>query len=280
MAELTKAEYIRIGRELVASIEGASGQPLEVKTERVANMAHAPLVFAFSTHTLRLGTVALELYERGLYLEAIPTVRAAYEFALTACWLADSREAPNAIVAEDARQRRALADAMARANSTLFREGSDEVRAVADVRQLKSVATAQARWFEQLCQSLHPGSGDAYVLYRAMSAFAHPSGSLADKYVRQSEKSAVGIFLADDPNVDDKGIWLPVLVCVMVWAARALDVMHRDGPNRSYLRSVAQQLGIAEILRLSQEALAVERRAAQDRRRAGWKGPRAKPSRR
>lgn len=269
--------YIAIGRDLLQTI-GSERRQIEVMTDRMVNQGHVPLVYALSTHTLRLGRVGLDLYEEGFALEAMPTVRSAYESALTACWLAESREAPAAIFNEDMRQRRVLGETLAKATSAVFRGEADSFTK-AEVERLETTADAQARRFNELCNALRPGGTDAYVVYRVMSAFTHPSASLADEYVTEDASSPLGLRLRGNPNAEPDFTWLPILVSSMVWAARAVDVMDRDHTHRSYLRSVAQQLGIAEMLELSPEARRTEQRAETERRRATWKGPRRRGDR-
>lgn len=267
----TAEELIEIARDLVERLVDTPGGQFEVKTNRMANLAHVPLVHAYSTHTLRLGSVGVDLLERGLYLEAVPTVRAAYEAALTASWLADSKEAPAAVFNEDVRQRKSLAAAMALANSPVFREGGPTLPYV-DLERLDSAADVQAKWFKQLCEALHPGGPDAYVIYKALSAFTHPSAALADQYVQENADHPSGMRLLTNPNQQADTAWLAVLVSAMVWAGRSIDVMVKGSPNRDYLREVARRLGIPVGLRLSQAALAAEARAEQQRRRSAWKG--------
>jgi hypothetical protein len=279
VSELSKDELIAIGRELVERLlERPKGQ-FEVKSDRMTSLGHLPLVHAFSTHALRLGAAGLDMFEAGLHLESVPTIRAAYEAALTASWTSDSREAPAAVFNEDVRQRTNLAKAMGRANSEVFREGGPKLPYV-DVDKLATAADAQARWFEQMCMALQPGGPDAYVIYRGLSAFAHPSAALADKYVEENPDHPSGMRLLTNPNGSEDSTWLFMLVASMVWAARALDVMVVGRPNRNYLRQVARRLGIAEVLRLSQEAFLSEQSARSERRRAEWKGPNKQKRRR
>src|SRR4051794_31371295 len=122
---LSTERLIQIGREVIARSEHVSG--LEVKSSRMVSAAHVPVVYGLMQHCLRLGSVTLDLHERGLRLEAMPLVRAQYETAITAQWAADSREGLFALFNEDIRQRKQLSETMARSASQAFREYADKL---------------------------------------------------------------------------------------------------------------------------------------------------------
>jgi hypothetical protein len=272
MAEsLSTQELIALGREMIQTVT-ESGHSLEVRTERIVNMAHAPIVHGLAQHSLLLGALVLDLHEDGKRIEAMPTVRALYEAALTAMWVSQSREAPLAFHNEDVRQRRALSDSFARSGVKAFQEGASRI-AHLDADTIDTIANSQGRFFERRCTALKPGGAHAYSLYRAMSAYAHPSATLVDHYVEEHDNPA-GVRLLQDPTPLDHDAWLFMSVASMMWAARAIDLMHRDSPHRNYLRNVARRLQVAELLDLTPEALAAEQRAAKERTRATWKGKR------
>lgn len=270
-ATLGTGELIETGRDLLAHL-GDEAESLRVKVARMVDLSHPALVFGLAQHTLRLGRVVLDLYEQGLRLEAMPLVRVAFESAITASWMADSREATHAFHNEEFRQRRNLANTMARSANEVFVEGAKEFKYL-DAEDLETAANPQARNFERLCESL-VGGRSAYGIYRAMSAYTHPSVMLADHYVVAHENSEVKVRLRNEPEQIDHDSWLYLTVASMMWAARALDVMQEDSPNRSYLRGVARRLKSRDVLRLTDEARASEAKAEQQRRRAQWRGRR------
>jgi hypothetical protein len=92
--------------------------------------------------------------------------------------------------------------------------------------------------FEQRCRALAPEGEDAYAIHRAMSAFAHPSSTLADHY----------------------------LVATATW----------DERSGIELRTFPEQPDhdTSSSLRLTDETLRAEELAEQSRRRAAWVGPR------
>lgn len=270
----TRADLIARGRALLEQIDAGGGGVFEVKEGRMANRAHAPTVHGISRHALRVAPIVFELYERGLTLEAMPLVRTAYEFAVTAQWAADSREGIFAIYNEELRNRRALAATMRQSASKVFQEAAPDVDPT-DWERIDTVADVQGRRFSERCVALASAGHHAYGLYRAMSAFCHPSASLADHYL-QADDSQAGARLCWDPDQFDHDSWLFLTVASVVWAARAIDNMNRDHPNRELLRGAAHDLGIPDVLRLTPEAFAAEGASGQARRRAQWKGRRKK----
>lgn len=270
---LAADELIAIGREVIETLN-SDVNPLEIRSDRLVNMGHGPAVYALSQHCLRLGIVALDLHERDLQLEAMPTVRTLYEIAITTQWLAQSREAINAWFNEDVRMRRALSKTLAESASAVFREGADKVAHI-DAAKLDTIAKAQGQYFEQRCRALRPGGAHAYALYRAMSWYCHPTAGLTDHYAHEAD-SPVGLVLLREPDQIGHNSWLYVAVASLVWSGRAVDIMRADSPHRDYLRGVARRLGTSDVLHLTDEALAAEREAETQRRRAAWKGPRPK----
>jgi hypothetical protein len=270
---LNADRLISLGRSLIVRIE-ADATPVEAAVERVVNGGHVPLVSGLAHHSLRLGAVVLDLYENGRRLEAMPTIRALYETALTVAWLSQSREAISAFANEDVRQRKALSKSLAESSSEVFQSSAEKI-AHLDQEEDDTIARPQATSLEQLCTALSPGGKDAYSIYRAMSASVHPSITVADNYVDVTDIDGA-VTLLKHPEQPDHLSWLHLTVSSMVWSMRALDHMDRRHTHRSYLRSLARTLGVAETLDLTEKARAAETRAASERRRRSWRGPRRK----
>lgn len=279
MSELPTADdLIGLGRELSARITGERGR-YEVLAKRAVNLAHVPYVHGLTIHTLRLGNAVFVLHEQGLRLEAMPLIRSCYEHALTAVWLSEGRETVRGAFNEDLRQRVNLAEAMRQSASFIFQEKADQVAHINDepVDAMADIG-AQARSFQRRCEALSPGGKDAYVIYRALCSFTHPTASIVDQYLHDNEQGDTGVTLLMEPKPFTAHAFLFMTVASMTWASRALDNMDRDRTHRAYLRNVARELQIHESLRLSQQAVAAEKRADRDRRHAAWKG--RKPRRR
>jgi hypothetical protein len=270
-----EAALIELGRGLIREHQ-SKHNPLAVKRERMVNMAHAPLVASLAYHALRLGETVIDLTERGRRLEAFPTVRATFETALTAMWLSQSREATPAFHNEHERQTRNLVENGLKAASEAMRAGAAGITARPS-EEYETSANPQARSFESRCASL-TGGRDAYVVYRLMSTYAHPSMAITEHYLFESENEA-GVTLHSEPTQPTDNFWLYVTVASMIWALRAVDHMDQGHPHRSWLREAAKSLGVAATLNLTAEAKAAEVKAEQERRRASWKGPRRRRTR-
>lgn len=270
-----EAALIELGRELIREHQ-SKHSALTVKRERMVNMAHAPLVASLAYHALRLGETVIDLTERGHRLEAFPTVRATFETAMTAMWLSQSREATSAFHNEHERQNRNLVEHGLKAASEAMRAGAAGITARSS-EEYETSANPQARSFEKLCASL-TGGRDAYVVYRLMSTYAHPSMAITEHYLFESENEA-GVTLHSEPTQPTDNFWLYMTVASMIWALRAMDHMDQGHPHRSWLRQAAKKLGIAETLNLTPEAEAAEMKAEKERRKSSWKGPKKRKPR-
>ena len=268
--EGAEATLIALGRELLDEHRGKH-EPLTVRRGRMVNMGHAPLVASLAYHALRLGETAMDLIESGRRLEALPTVRATFETALTAMWLSQSREATYGFYNEHERQTRTLVEHGLRAASEAMRAGASAPEPRPG-RNYETNTDPQARSFQQLCASLTAGP-DAYVVYRLMSAYAHPSMAITEHYLVEADNEA-GVTLHAEPAQPSDHFWLYMTVASMIWALRAVDHLDAGHPHRSWLRRAARRLGIAETLRMTAEAQAKEAMAETKRRRSTWKGPR------
>lgn len=261
---------MEIGRQLLQTVSDES-EPLTVKTSRVVNAAHGPVVHALAAHSLRLGEAVLDLEEKGMRFEAVPLIRSLFECAITVSWLADSREGVDAWRSDGLRKRKLLAKEMADSANKIFREGAANLPHL-DEPEVETIAADQGRRFRDRCLALR-GGAEAYVYYRFMSAYSHPSIDLADQYLQLDPEVPAGVVLRTRPEPIAPS-YLFIAVASMIWATRALDVMRQIPRHRDYLRGVARELGVPDVLRLTPEARIAEDRAEQHRRRANWKGPR------
>ena len=191
-------------------------------------------------------------------------------------WLSQSREATSAFHNEHERQTRNVINHALKAASDAMRAGADRITARAS-EEYQTSASPQARNFESLCASL-TGGRDAYVIYRLMSTYAHPSMAITEHYLFESENEA-GVPLHSEPTQPTDNFWLYMTVASMIRALTRWTHMDQGHPHRSWLRQAAKTLGVAETLNLTPEAQAAEMRAATERRRSSWKGPRKKKRR-
>ena len=237
-------------------------------------LSQVPAVHASARRAIETAKAALEFHSEGRGLIAATLVRSALECAITAIWLTQSNESPLGFVSEEYRQRRILAESMAKTASRALREGASRV-AHADDSQIETIAAHQARWFQQRCLTLKGGQ-DAYTHYRILSALVHPSPTLADFYLDPDEDSPTGCALHAEPRAVGHDAWAFFAVACMVWANRAIDHLDSSHQQRSRLRDIARELGIPETLEMTAGARQAAIKSEQARRRAQLEGsPRA-----
>ena len=106
--EINDSLIRRTGDELVASWSGRS-EPFTARRKRRPWHAHQFAgVHALAAHVHRLYVPNTRLLDDGWVTEAMPLVRAAYESALTAHWIAQTDDGADAFLNEDVGQRRFL----------------------------------------------------------------------------------------------------------------------------------------------------------------------------
>jgi hypothetical protein len=267
----SRDELIALGRELFEM--GRGGGTFWGKASKVSQ-AQIPAVHAVARHTLELGDSAITLIESDREFAALTLMRSALECALTSVWLVQSDEAVFGFAAEEYRQRRAISAEMAKAVSESLREGATRI-AHLDEESVETIASPQARAFQQLCNQF-AGGNEAYLHYRIMSGMVHPCVTLTDFYLELDDDAPGGAALGMDPKPIGHDSWLFLTVASMMWAQRALDHLDSNHTQRSRLRGIAHELQVPETLSLTPEAQQAAAKSAQARRRAEWVGPKSR----
>lgn len=264
-----------IGEDLLSSWHAQGDKFTAGRRERGWTGHQVASVFALTAHVHRVYVPAARLLDEGLVIEAIPLIRTAYECALTAHWLAQVDDGAEAFLNNDVRSRAAAERTAQKAVSEALREGGPI--AGADLAELETSAGGPARNFEQLCDDLTPGGADAYFHYRAMSMYQHPSVLLVDQYLSLSEEGTNIAAFHMQPKPQESGAWRGLLTASLIWSGRAVDFFDGAHKRRSALRRAAQDLGVVEVLHLSDRAQARQAKFQQQARRADWKGPKRRP---
>lgn len=213
------------------------------------------IVHGLCAHTHHLAGPALDLIERGDALSAVSLVRTIYEGALTAHWTVQVRDASEAFILEEERQRSTLRTSVTASSiASSFADGSVPTADGGAVeREIETTSAMQARYFKQLAHDLAPGGSDAYTYYQFLSHLTHASGMIADHYVEETD-AAPGVRLLKSPRPLEPE-WLAFFVAAsLVWAGRARDMIEVEHPRRTELRQAAKRLGIATELQPSQVA--------------------------
>lgn len=212
--------------------------------------AKAATVYGYTAHCHRLAPIALDLLEYRLVIEAQPLVRAVFETAVHAMWIAQVPDAMPAALREEWRQRKNILVTLN--DAPTFRDHD-----LSKVDRLdgwgQQTVTGSARRFDEVCNDLDLAGADAYANYRLLSAFCHPSVLLADLYIAPAT-DASPFQLRPEPDEPPGVVSLYLLAASLVWSGRALDFFDRGRPRRNALRVRAGRLGIPDVLRLSESA--------------------------
>lgn len=209
-------------------------------------------VSGLAAHAYRTGEVASQLITDGLWLEAASLVRLSFECAITAQWTALVPDGAQALLNEDYRSRRTMAETLRQSDS--WAASWLDVPDPAD-EDHESFSNAQARSFKQMCDDLEPGGAEAYTYYRTLCWFSHATNYVADRY---SEKKYPPLRLRRTPRADDATAYLFRYfgVLALVTSAAALNHLDADRAHSSEIKRIADAVGVAAQARLSKEALA------------------------
>lgn len=224
------------------------------------------IVWGYAAHSHKMARAALVLDDAGLGLAARPSMRFAYECALTAHWVAQVDDALNALLIEELRKADRLADNVLKTGIHLDVDRPSDADAVA---QLSTTSQESARKFIELCDDLHPGGLSAYVLYRALSTYSHASPVLSDHYIKLGDDGRETLTPDGNPGaMSTADVYL--LTASVMWAARAVDFFIKGRPRRNELRAVARRLDLPDVLKASDKVFL---RRAEQRRKASRTGP-------
>lgn len=262
------AVHATVGRELITTFFAhlAAGQ-LEVKQRSGADRGRAGAVFGFAIHAHHTGRVALDLLEQEHVVLAMPTVRACFEHALTAHWIAQSTpDAALAVFNHELNQRRAMAQTLSEATIPQFQQAAAKIGHLGDPL-VATGSDGQAKVFASLLKDFEGGGPDIYAHYRLLCAFTHPRMTVADAYLyAEPSPTAGGYGLELAPAPWDRLPWVNMVASCLVWAGSAARYIQKDKTvRRQYLRDAATALGTEPDIHLTAAALA--RQPAQRRTR-------------
>lgn len=243
---ISKERLCELARQLHASWVAQEG--LEVTKTDFEPSQRIYAVYALAAHVHSLSPSVVNLFREGVAFTAIPLVRVMYECALTSQWIQLRSDAANAFLNRDIKRRQALERTLPRASSRVFQESSV---AGVDVDELETAATGPAGNFERLCDELTPGGTDAYIYYRIMSWYSHPSVALVDRYLIPGEDEELPA-VSEEPVTSESDLtFLYLAVCSMVWSGNAVDAFDTQRTRKVQLQAVADELGIQAELGIS-----------------------------
>lgn len=217
-----------------------------------ADLARITAVYGLTRHVHETARAIGVLLDNDLTNSAIPLVRLAYESALTAAWLVQSKDdhGISAFLHEYNRTRAALQKDALEAASMVFREGAKQV-SDADPKAFEG-SNDSVRRFHDICLDLAPGGKDAFVYYRLLSGYSHASVNVSDLYFEPPPVGEPMPAYRDPREALGKPILLFLTTSSMVWSARAFSYLSGDKQHRSRLRRSARALEIKADLHLSE----------------------------
>ncbi|MFE1664551.1 DUF5677 domain-containing protein [Microbacterium sp. P02] len=234
------------------------------------DLARLTVVTVLARHVHETARAVRVLTDGEMTTSSVPIVRSVYETALTAMWIAQSKDdnGTTAFLHENARSRAALQKTVEK-TSAVFRDSAASIPDT-DVTPFQG-SLDNTRNFQQICNDLTPGGSDAYFVYRALSSYSHPSDYLLDLYVGPSQGSSPLPGFMDEPDdAFPRETLLYFTAMSMVWAGRAFTFISKDQTHRDLLRRVARDLQMQDVLELSTEYHQRHAKARQKARAAAF----------
>lgn len=230
----------------------------EINPDRQLNGYHDARLHSVSglaAHTYRAGEVGARLLRDALWLECSPIVRTSYECAITAQWAAQVPDGIQALLNEDYRSRRSMAETL-RGSQAWAEPGL--LVPTPDDHDHQSLSNAQARNFKQMCEDLSPGGAEAYSYYKTLCWFSHATNYVADYYtdLLGLEDNSLRMKLRRAPRADNENAYLVQFFCAvsLVWAASALDQLDADKSHRRQIAKIAERIGVQPAMKLTAKA--------------------------
>jgi len=177
---------------------------------------------------------------------AVPLVRKAFEFAITAQWMHHVPNAVDAFLAKSAGSAKKLFEETKTAQIILPDDLITEYEKPAETAP-DEVKVLRA--FERVCNGFAPGKGNGlYLMYRSLSGICHPSVSAVSRHYELESKADAGVVLTLNGGEEETHI-LNTLAASLVWAGRAIDQNVKDRPRQAALKQAAREMGVPSILK-------------------------------
>lgn len=227
--------------------------------------AQTILIMAYATHVHETARLLIDYLPDRLTVAHAPLIRSMFETTMTLAWVDEVDDSAQALMTEEARQRRNLARNLRELGDA---ENAAKIRHQED-QELDTSSLAQARYFEQLAKDV--GLEGAYTTYRVLSGLAHPSIQVADSYLDAEDGDQ--LFLRSHARPLSHGTkdgWGHLIAMCLVWSGYVANYLDPHRTRRSELRRVARELGVSAELPVRLEAIQrVERQRREARRTVG-----------
>lgn len=238
-----------------ASLQREMYQPAARKGKKFIreDMVRISLVMGLSRHSYETAKSVLVLLDHGMTAQAVPLVRLTYECALVVSHVVQSEEqhGVRAFLHEYNRLGAAAKQDAEKSVSEVFRNGAASFVDVDPSKFEGSFDTV--RNFQDVCADLQPGGKDAFLIYRMLCKYSHPSLPIADSYFQKIDHPNGLPGVRDIPEISlSEDVLLQLLASSLVWSGRAFSYLTRNKADRSFLRAKARALGVTDGLQLSE----------------------------
>lgn len=200
------------------------------KTER-----QAVVLVTLTQHLVQLMKVLRPHIPDDVPITLVPVAREALETGVWIVWTDRFRDAAEAAINEDERNRVNLTRAMLK--SDLIPEGT-----IVDMPEWTRMSTAtvsHARSFHQMTEAL--GFEDLYVYYRVLSELSHPGVRVVDRYVEQGEDGTPR-FRDTATSGFESVLTTRILPVLLLKSLRIITYMTQDRDQRREVRVVGRRL--------------------------------------
>lgn len=197
----------------------------------------AVVLVTLTQHLVQLMKVVRPSLPDDLPITLVPVAREALETGVWIVWMDRFRDAADAAINEDERNRVNLTRAMLK--SDLVPDGV--TLDLPEWTRLSTATASHARSFQQMTEAL--GIPEIYVYYRIMSEHSHPGVRIVDQYVEQREDGTPMFRGTAKPGFESV-LATRVLPVFLLKAIRIVTYMTRDVEQRREVREVARALQV------------------------------------
>lgn len=207
------------------------------------------LISAYVAHCVYLTRGVHSLYDAGLAFAATPLVRSTMECSVTAVWLSLSPDKTMDFVRGSAVNRRKLLNSLVEHGMT----GEPGLSQITEsLERLEGRNHREGSVLRDRFEAVE-GGANLFVTYRALSAYTHPTDSLANLYtevVDQSDDNPWGLVLGNTPEDDLADNWLGLQAFLLLRAQIAADSVLVEPRHKAQLQKAAEEMGVMYTSRL------------------------------
>lgn len=201
-------------------------------------------------HVTNLSEAIRVLVAQDVSLPIVPLIRLSMECTVTAAWWsADPVSRVGSSVAEEARQKKLLADDLVKTATP-----SDDYSDLRDALKARSVELGppsdEAKAFKDRCDAT-PGFSWAYGMYRMLSAGSHAGTALVAEYLDVDASNALdpaGVVVSQRPTWSAQRVGAELQPVLLTIAMAVYDHLLPNAPLREQLTRFAEQRGFTDVV--------------------------------